>query len=242
MLDPQNDFEELLLSKVVELSIELDRVGRARWEKMVERIERAPEDELQSVHELGCRLFFDRMGPRTTYALWKGKFLECQTSWSGKAVDPDDPAMLVQKLEESGAGCRWLREQWSSLRERISADLGWQATDRFRAVRLLSHQPLDGAECREIAEMYLACFAIHPVGHNAWVDMRCEMSDPEWKRYLKRLRSRWTDLLRADEYERAKKYLFDLVDENISRLDAKIAAFDGQDPRARGADDELAGV
>ena len=36
VLDPQNDFEELVLSKVVEVSIELDRVGRARRERMVE--------------------------------------------------------------------------------------------------------------------------------------------------------------------------------------------------------------
>ena len=108
VLDPRNDFEELLLSTVVEVSIELDRVGRARQERMVERIERAPEDELQGVHELGCRLFFDRAGPRTTYALWAARAAEKQTSWSGKPVDPDDPAMLVRKLEGSGAGCRWL--------------------------------------------------------------------------------------------------------------------------------------
>ena len=107
LLTPGNAIEEYLLEKIVELSIELDRAGLARKEKMLCRIEKAAKEELQKVHELGSRLFFDRLGHTDMYGLSRDTGWDRETtSWSGKAVDPDDPAMLVKELESSLAGCK----------------------------------------------------------------------------------------------------------------------------------------
>ena len=228
LLDPRDDLEEFVLTQVVDASVELEHVGRARREARRARIQNAAEDELQSVHELGMRLFFDRSGPTAMYALRPEDRCVFEKTGSGLAVDPDHPATLVRKLEASGAGCRWLLEQWVALRERLDAGLSWQAQDRFRASRLLGRFVCDMVDSRRQAEMYLACFAINPVGYNAWVDLLAEMTKPQWRRYLSRIRSRWNDLITADQTERAREILVRLTDENIQRLNAKIEGFDAK--------------
>ena len=50
------------------------------------------------MHELGRRLFFDRSGPAVLHGLSPFGIGTVTTSWSGLAVDPDEPATLVQKL------------------------------------------------------------------------------------------------------------------------------------------------
>ena len=228
VLDPRDDLEEFVVSQVVDAAFELELVGRARREARRAQIQCAAEVELQSVHELGMRLFFDRSGPTAMYALRPEDRCVFEKTGNGLAVDPDHPATLVRKLEASGAGCRWLLEQWVALRERLDAGLSWQAQDRLRASRLMGRRVADLVDSRPQAEMYLACFAINPVGYNAWVDLLAEMTKPQWRRYLKRIRSRWNDLITADQTERAMQILVRLTDENIQRLNAKIEEFDAR--------------
>ena len=64
--------------------------------------------ELDAVHELGKRLLGDRCGAAPLYGISPENFPEFLTSWNGKAVDPDDPTILVRELESTGPGCRWL--------------------------------------------------------------------------------------------------------------------------------------
>ena len=93
---PRDDIEEYVLSKVVDLSFEVDHARRAQLEGIRRDLEKTLEDEIQSVHELGRRLFFDRSGPAVLHGLSPFGFGTVTTSWSGLAVDPDDPATLVR--------------------------------------------------------------------------------------------------------------------------------------------------
>ena len=204
---PRDDIEEYVLSKVVDLSFEVDHARRAQLEGIRRELEKALEDEVQSAHELGRRLFFDRSGPAVLHGLSPFGIGTVTTSWSGLAVDPDDPATLVRSLEKTGTGCRWLRDQWTALRPRVAPGSFCQAIDRFKMIRLLSRQPIDAGEDRTIAELHIACFALNPVRGNAWVDLRSDLPEDALQKFKKRVRARWSDMITADQTERAIKCL-----------------------------------
>src|SRR6516165_3371533 len=134
--DPRNDMEEALLQEVVHLHSQLDRVKRAYREQVRTHIESVGKDEQELVHELGSRLYFNRVAHRNLYGTYKVIFSETTTSWCGKPVDPDDPAILVRRLRATGTGCRWLRNEWAALKQRLAPKKYWQSLDRYKCIRL----------------------------------------------------------------------------------------------------------
>ena len=98
-------------------------------------------------------------------------------------------------------------------------------------IRLLSRQPIDAGEDRTIAELHIACFALNPVRGNAWVDLRSDLPEDALQKFKKRVRARWSDMITADQTERAHQMLGDLVEQNITRLNAKIEELDAQSAR-----------
>ena len=65
--DPDDDMGEFLVHQYVCLSFELERVQRAHLEGFTSLIENSDEGELDAVHDLGKRLFFDPTGPTPMY-------------------------------------------------------------------------------------------------------------------------------------------------------------------------------
>ena len=63
---------------------------------------------------------------------------------------------------------------------------------------------------------------------SVWVDLLAEMTEPQWKAYVHRLRNQWRDFQFAHDTERARQILVRLTDENIQRLTAKIEEFDSK--------------
>ena len=107
------------------------------------------------------------------------------------------------------------------------AGKSWHSLDRFQCVRLLGHQPLQTAEERCIAEMYVASFALDPSPPDGpFGDLRSELETPAFHKYVECVVRRFTDLPNAYEAEKCRQILFDLVDRNISELDTRIASHD----------------
>ena len=220
--DAQDDIEEFLVHQNVSLSFELEQLDQARLERITAAIESADDDDFVAVHQLGKRLFFDPSGPTPMY----GNRPECgpspRTSWNGRAVDPDDPALLVRSLESSEAGCRWLRERWEELRAQLEPGKFWQSPDRFKATRLLGRQPVDALADRRIAEIFLAGDALDPAGPKPFEELLSDMDGPSLGRSWNALNARWPDLVSATVPDKCRQLLIDLVDRNIERLDAKL--------------------
>ena len=233
--DPRNDFEECLLRQNVLLSVQLDRVQRTYQERIKSQIANAEVDEREEAIALGKRLFFDRAGSTAMYGIRLDNPGQITTSWSGKPIDPDDPGVLVRKLESKRAGCFWMLEYWLTLRERLKPGQFWQAHDRFRAIRLLGHQPIDVAEDRTIAQLNIAGFATNVVSEKVWNALLGDMVRPELRRFKARVMARWPDLIYAERTDECRAWLIELVERNIERLKAKIAEFDADAARARRA-------
>jgi hypothetical protein len=230
--DPRTNFEEFLLQLCVTQSFQIEHIQQARQEQLRSSVERIERDQFLEVHELGKQLFFDPCGPTPMYGLASAMRSSKRTSWNGLAVDPLDPVPLVTKLESSGAGCRWLRDRWSELRDRLAPGYFWQSQDRLKCIRMLRRQPIDSAEDRTIAEIHAATFAIHPGGRLGWYDLLGEMGKRDLERFLNRVNERFTDLIDTFYHAKARQILIDLVDRQIERLNELVAQHE-KNPRDR---------
>ena len=139
-----------------------------------------------------------------------------RTSWSGKTDDPDEPSLLLKRLDASAKGCQWQIDQWRALGERIENEMGWQSHDRLKAIRLLGKQPVDVAEDKRIIQIFVGSYALNPIGRNAYDDLQADMGTLTMKRFLRRVRSRWPLVLDASDADTAKATLLDLVAETSS--------------------------
>jgi len=224
--EADDDLGEFLVQQYVSLSFEVERVQRAHLERLTSQIESSDDSEREAVHELGKRLFFDPSGPLATYGNRSELRGNLTTSWNGLAVDPNDPAVLVRKLESSEPGCRFLRGCWEDLRAQLEPPRFWQSLDRLKCIRLLGRQPLAAIEDRRIAEIFLASHALNPVGESPFDDLKSDITTTALIRYRKDVKARWPDLVSTKDKARCRQILIDLADQNIERLNANLELHD----------------
>jgi hypothetical protein len=223
--DPVDDVGEFLVHQYVSMSFELERAQRAYAEGLEQRFLDFEERELDAVHVLGKRLFFDASGPLALYGNSARLNSKRKTSWTGHAVDPDDPALLVRQLESTENGCRWLLQCWEELRARLEPGKFWQSQDRFKAIRLLGRQPLDALEDRRVAEIFVASHALNPIG-GAFEDLATDIGSQALVNFRRALKARWSDLISRDQPEACRQLLIDLADSRIEYLSARLELFE----------------
>ena len=113
--------------------------------------------------------------------------------------------------------------RWSELAAQLEPGKFWQSHDRFKIIRLLRRQPIDGLEVRTIAEIFVASHALNPVGHGLFDDLLSDIGGTtSLGVYRMAVKARWPELVSADDPVKCRQVLIDLVDENIERLDAKL--------------------
>ncbi len=220
--EAQNDVEEYLVYRNVSLSFEIDRADRARVERCTMLIENSDEKEVAEAQAVGKQLFFDPAGPTPLYGNRTFFSPEKKTSWSGQAVDPNNPAALLRILESNAVGCCWLRDEWQALRTQLELTGFWQSHDRLKAIRLLGRQPVQANEDLRIATIFVASHALGPAGPSEFADLKSDMEDSQRSRYAKGIRERWPDLFRTREKKEWRQMLLALAERNIDRLNAKL--------------------
>jgi hypothetical protein len=222
-LGSRNECEAVLAKHAAQASWQLDRAIQSKVARLnrdiLESAEADARRETQEALALGNRLFFDRRGPIELYPSG-GNFSnkEQRTSSSGTAEEPDDPAKIVLELEATVAGCRWLLDAWSQLRDVLESGLGWQSHEKIKTVRLLGKQPLDSLSDRDVALVFLASHAIEPEYSYAFQELRCEIEEDLFKRNKARL-DRWSrrGIAPADA-KAARLALLALVEKATERL------------------------
>jgi hypothetical protein len=128
---------------------------------------------------LGQRLLWDARGPWQVYPHHPhtGLNWERRTAWSENPADPNNPALLVLRLERTVAGCRWLLDRWAELKARLEPGEVWAASDQFKSVRLLGKQPLHAIDDPEVTQIFLASPKLLPDGPraNAFMPVKSEL-------------------------------------------------------------------
>ncbi len=139
----------------------------------------------------------------------------------GIAVDPNNPAMLVLRLESSAPGCRWLLDRWADLRSMLEQEQPWQSHDKFRAIRLLGRQPLDGLDDSQVAKVFLACHTIDSSGgellHEIWNELRTDELEVARQRFA----GRPLEWLPFRDQTAVREALVQIVDRAVGRLESK---------------------
>ena len=217
--DPGNDREEFLVYLNVCQSFDLERAERAQVERMTSLVENSDNDEEVEVHRLGRRLFFDATKPIARYGTDPWINPKKQTTANREDIGPNDPAELVNKLEGSEAGCRWLRKRWQALRGQTEPGRFWFGHDRLKATRLLGRQLFDAIEDERVAEIFVASHALRRVGTSAFDDLESDMDPLELEQFEKNVRAHWVELAGITDKAKARGILMDLVERNIERLD-----------------------
>ena len=159
---PRNQVEADLLERLAATTWSLERASRAEAARLsqlirsdaIEREKREREDAIA----LGQRLFFDPRGPRQLYphTPFAATGSQPRISWSPNPADPNTPALLLLRLERTGAGCRWLLDRWGELRARLEPGQVWLPCDQFKAIRLLGKQPLEAVEDPDVLRIFVA--------------------------------------------------------------------------------------
>ncbi|WP_165219805.1 hypothetical protein [Aquisphaera insulae] len=133
---PASAMEKSLLVRAARLTWMLDRSDRAESAHLAEAVraranprpDRSEASEARSrrVRDLGAQLFYP-LSPRE----------DRDPDWQ------DDPASCIAGLEETREGCRWLLEQWRSIRAYLVAGKELLIGDFYRFVRLHGRKVAD---------------------------------------------------------------------------------------------------
>jgi hypothetical protein len=213
---PRNQLERDLIERAVRVSWQLDRVEQAYVARLTANILKATSGENQPVEvesdvlTLGTRLFQDLTKPHGFSP--------------GIVVDPNNPALIVPRLESSGPGCRWLLDRWAEVRSLLEQDQPWQSPDKLRAIRLLGRHPLDALDEPQVANVFLACHTIDSSGgelfHEIWNELRPE----ELTIARQRLAGPSLERLRPRDRTEAREALLQIVERAVGRLETKADA------------------
>ncbi len=222
-VQPEGDLENSIVEELTLASWQLERATLSNVARVTFNIHTARAEELRlAQHEaaaLGQRLFFDQHGPLPLHPRSEFEAREPRTVWSKTADDPDHPSRLVMSLEATRAGCRWLLDRWTELRDRLESGECWHAPEKLKAVRLLGKLPYDAADEREVTQIYLCCHVIDPRERDdPFFEIASDMEKTDYKRFRERLARRNVESMRPADSVAARAHLLDLVDWKIDRL------------------------
>ena len=147
-MQPRNPLELDLVRRSVRLSAEIERAERVGTAHLAHRVRMATRSgpgtvsacELKQVHELGSKLFFND-------AIGLGF-----RDWSAD----DEPAVIVRRLEESAAGCRWMLARWAELRNVLDRKAAWRDPEVIRFVGLLGKRGIEAHFDPELNSLFHA--------------------------------------------------------------------------------------
>jgi hypothetical protein len=222
-VQPQSTVEELLVHQIASASWQSDRAVRVQSAHVAAIIENAANRELEEVHSLGNRLFATR--GELAIEIWgtiEWAHAGPRPSHPPVPDDPEDPAKIVRQLESSVAGCEWMIERLTELRELLEPGSAWEAHHKLKFVRLLGRRPLDIANIFDIALAFVAAWSINPVLDDAYSELRCELSRLEYERFTSLVRRTWEKkMINTADRTNARNVLISLVEQAIARVKAK---------------------
>ncbi|HEX3446976.1 MAG TPA: hypothetical protein VHS97_01915, partial [Isosphaeraceae bacterium] len=120
----------------------------------------------EEILEIGKWLFWDNRGSLNFYPHRPIRDVSSpgdggpRTSFGESPDDPDQPALLVRRLQSNAAGCQWMLDRWAELGTLVECELAWLSPDKLKAIRLMGMQPIDAIDDLDVARIFLACFVI----------------------------------------------------------------------------------
>jgi hypothetical protein len=124
---------------------------------------------------------------------------------------------VVGKLESSEIGTTFLLQIWGALKGRLEPGLFWQGPDRFHAIRLLGHQPIDARFDEEIAAIFYASAKLEPGNPEPFRELRSDLDSVQLPELCKEVAKRYPELAALKDRGECRQILLNLVDRKIER-------------------------
>ena len=231
-LQPRNSVEQYLVDRGVRLSWQLDRVSNAHDARLTAQIIEGGAEEANVVEEeileIGKRLFWDNRGPLNFYPHRPIRDVsspgDCgpRTSFSESPDDPDQPALLVRRLQSNAAGCQWMLDRWAELGALVECELAWLAPDKLKAIRLLGMQPIDVIDDLDIARIFLASYVIRGSTAEPFIEIIHELFTREEAVFRGQVAARRLTAFMPKDAAEARGVLAEIVQHATARLTAQL--------------------
>ena len=233
-LEPRDETERRAVEDAVVYSWRQDRARRAEVALANARIaEHGAGNETtvkEQVIELGRRLFLDRLGPIEFYPTGIREpelpIREPTTSFTDdQRQDPNEPAILILRLQSTLEGCEWLLGEWAKLKRALDRGQPWLSSDKLKAVRLLGKQPVDAIDDEDVALVFLASCVLKPDRRKWHWEISLELNERDTERFENDAASRQLEsLLKPADASAAREALATLIERVTKPLAAKAEA------------------
>ena len=188
--------------------IELSHLAGRDHEAERERTQQVSARRLEEVLELGRRLLCVA-GPE-------------EVKIERQPLGADNPRLLVNKLEATTAGCRWLLERWTEFGILLDRRSPWEVPVLLRFVRLQGKQVVESVYDPMLNSIFLAWDVLIPkYAKEEWENFREERppADPAFNHRL-----RWREIApRPSDKDAAWAVSYAIVQEHVLRLKELLA-------------------
>ena len=225
---PQTQYEVDVAEGAVYCSWQLKRCREAGWVRLHAKAVTGHADEQQrlenEVSELSAELFRAPNGRPTV--LPRGEMPDASekgNACKGKldAGGEKRPAVVVRRLESNPLGINWLIIEWNALLAPFERGEGWNASERFRVMRLLGLHPMDAYLNDDLTSMLYSCQTLDPTAGSLVGDVWNEVVSANDLPVIENQYQRRVEQRPAMDRERALEYLIGVVRTEIVRLEEK---------------------
>ena len=224
---PQNPYEVGLAEEAVYCSWQLKRCREAGWARMHSRAVMGHADEQQRLENevtgLAGELFRAPNGRPTVLPRGELPDAEAGKACKGKidAAGEVRPAGVVRRLEANPLGVSLLLREWNALLAPIERDEGWNASERFRAMRLLGIHPMDSYLNGELTAMLHSCQTLDVTAGSLVSEVWNEVVSANDLPVLEYQYQRKVEQRPAMDRDSAREHLIGVVRAEIERLEEK---------------------
>jgi hypothetical protein len=225
---PSNCIEREFLTMAVSWSERIGQVRRSQKARIDDRITNAPFERARQQEEevimLSERLF------------WHG--LKLNKSRQRADALPITPALIVQRLKRTPAGCQWLLDRWAALKANLIQYRCWTSCDNRKLVRLLGCEPLEVLTDARVAQAFLAHHVFNGEKGSPYQDIIDELDYDERIWFERGLAGAEWESLRPKDAIEARNLLLLIATRGIERLELAREQAQARDLRETQADAE----
>ena len=144
---------------------------------------------------------------------------------SGPKFEYPPPGPLVEKLESTEAGCRFLSENWASIHKRFAGRSDWLTDDVFTVIRLMGKRPLEAVEDPEVAVVFMAADAFDRGRNNAFMELKWKIGFARHKDFLSRVRELASTRLDLGDPEQGRATIIAIMERAMKRLSERAEEY-----------------
>ncbi len=131
------------------------------------------------------------------------------------------PAGVVRSLESNPLGVGWLLVEWNALLAPIERGEGWNASERFRVMRLMGIHPMDAYLDDDLTAMLYSCQTLDPTAGSLVSEVWNDVVSANDLPVLESQYQRKVEQMPAMDRESAREHLIGVVRVEIERLEEK---------------------